>query len=119
MAHNLFHLLAEGKSVLYTWLALFGANIQDSAAITNTETIQILQFVLVGLGAIISIYTVLMLWFSQSLALLVSLLIINRLISVYQPLSCIRSAAGMHEISRPFMAVPRPPEYLARSPGSL
>lgn len=57
MAHNLFHLLAEGKSVLYTWLALFGTNIQDSAAITSIDTIRILQFALVGLGALISLYT--------------------------------------------------------------
>lgn len=57
MAHNLFHLLAEGKSVIFTGLSLFGKNMQGSAAITSIETIQILQFALVGLGALISIYT--------------------------------------------------------------
>jgi hypothetical protein len=57
MAHNLFHLLAEGKSVIFTGLSLFGINMQGSAAITSIETIQILQFALVGLGTLISLYT--------------------------------------------------------------
>lgn len=57
MAHNLFHLLAEGNSVLITGLSLFGINLQKSAALTGNETIQILQFILIGLGALLSLYT--------------------------------------------------------------
>ena len=58
MAHNLFHLLAEGKSILYTGLALVGVESHgESAAIFGTETIRILQFIILGLGAAASIYT--------------------------------------------------------------
>ncbi len=58
MAHNLFHLLAEGKSVFYTGLALFGIINQDaSLALAGTETIRNLQFSLLGLGALASVYT--------------------------------------------------------------
>lgn len=58
LAHNLFHLLAEGKSVLYTALALFGIqNDGASAALAGMESIQILQFALLGLGTLASIYT--------------------------------------------------------------
>jgi len=57
MAHNLFHLLAEGNSVLITGLSLFGVNLDKSAALAGNETIQILQFSLIGLGALLSLYT--------------------------------------------------------------
>lgn len=57
MAHNLFHLLAEGNSVLITGLSLFGVNLDKSAALAGNETIQILQFILIGLGALLSLYT--------------------------------------------------------------
>lgn len=57
LAHNLFHLLAEGKSVFYTGIALFGINVQGPTAIAGNDTIQILQFILVGLGTFLSIYT--------------------------------------------------------------
>ncbi|MCL5781624.1 MAG: 4Fe-4S binding protein [Firmicutes bacterium] len=58
MAHNLFHLLAEGKSVLYTGLALFGIkNEGASAALVSMETIVFLQYLLLVLGTLASIYT--------------------------------------------------------------
>jgi ferredoxin len=58
LAHNLFHLLAEGKSVLYTSLALFGVqNENASTAVVGMGTIQFLQFSLLGLGTLASIYT--------------------------------------------------------------
>lgn len=58
IAHNLFHLLAEGKSVIYTFLALFGVDTHGlSAAILSNSTIQILQFALIALGTFGSIYT--------------------------------------------------------------
>jgi ferredoxin len=58
IAHNLFHLLAEGKSIFYTAIALFGQEVHGaSPAILGMETIQSLQFVLLGLGFIGSLYT--------------------------------------------------------------
>ena len=58
LAHNLFHLLAEGKSVLYTGIALIVPGFKGgSAALVSNELIQLLQFVLIGLGLAASIYT--------------------------------------------------------------
>ena len=58
IAHNLFHLLAEGKSVFYTFIGLFGVEVHNaSTAILDTATIQVFQFILIGIGAIGSIYT--------------------------------------------------------------
>ncbi|HBV85638.1 MAG TPA: ferredoxin [Desulfosporosinus sp.] len=58
IAHNLFHLLAEGKSVIYTFVALFGVDTHGaSAAILSNSTIQLLQFGLIALGTFGSIYT--------------------------------------------------------------
>ncbi|GAB6179900.1 4Fe-4S binding protein [Desulfotomaculum defluvii] len=58
MAHNLFHLLAEGKSVLFTGLALFSIkNEGASAALVGMGTIVFLQYALLALGTFASIYT--------------------------------------------------------------
>ena len=63
IAHNLFHLLAEGKSVWYTFLGLFGGGPHGqgiegaSTAILDNATIQALQFILVFLGAALSLYS--------------------------------------------------------------
>lgn len=52
MAHNLFHLLAEGKVVVFTALPLLGRVASDeSTALAGPGLIQILQFVLLALGA--------------------------------------------------------------------
>ena len=59
ISHNLFHLLAEGKSILYTGLALFGVDSHGaSAALVSTPMIQVMQFGLVGLGFFGSLYIV-------------------------------------------------------------
>jgi hypothetical protein len=59
IAHNLFHLLAEGKSILYTGLALFGVESHGaSTALVSMDVIQFLQFGLLGLGFIGSLYIV-------------------------------------------------------------
>jgi polyferredoxin len=50
IAHNVFHMLAEGKSILYTGLALFGVDLHGNSALVSTPTIQMLQFGLVGVG---------------------------------------------------------------------
>jgi polyferredoxin len=59
IAHNLFHLLAEGKSIVYTALGLFGTEVHGaSPAILDMGTIQVLQFGLIALGLIGSLYAV-------------------------------------------------------------
>jgi hypothetical protein len=58
IAHNLYHLLAEGKSVFYTSLKLFGYDSGGaSAALVSTPTIQILQYVVLAIGIVGSAYT--------------------------------------------------------------
>ena len=57
VAHNLFHLLAEGKAVVFTALALGGIESHGSSpALVGPETIQVLQFLLLGLGVLGSLY---------------------------------------------------------------
>jgi polyferredoxin len=57
-AHNLFHLLAEGKSVFYTAMAALGVEGHGgSAAFVSTPTIQVLQYVIVAAGIAGSAYT--------------------------------------------------------------
>ena len=58
IAHNLFHLLAEGKSVFYTAMELFGSpSSAASTAIFSSSTIQMLQYIIIVIGALGSIYT--------------------------------------------------------------
>ncbi|WP_368487545.1 4Fe-4S binding protein [Clostridium sp. BJN0013] len=58
IAHNLFHLLDEGKSIVYTAMGVLGMQIPNSsAAMLDTSTIQALQYILIFLGTIGSIYT--------------------------------------------------------------
>lgn len=58
VAHNLFHLLAEGKAVFYTAITLLGYEVQvGSPALLGSGTIQFLQYSLVILGTIGSLYT--------------------------------------------------------------
>lgn len=57
IAHNLFHLLAEGNSVFYTVAALFGGHQSGSNALVGNGTIQVLQFALLALGLAGSLYT--------------------------------------------------------------
>ena len=58
VAHNLFHLLAEGKSVLYTIGSVFGASASGSTALVGMGTIRVLQFIVLALGLVGSLYTV-------------------------------------------------------------
>ena len=57
VAHNLFHLLAEGKSVYYSVATLFGSHSTGSAEIAGAKTIQFLQFTILALGLWGSLYT--------------------------------------------------------------
>lgn len=56
LAHNLFHLLAEGGSVVTTTAALFGVTIQQDAALAGNGTIRLLQFGLLAAGMTGSLY---------------------------------------------------------------
>jgi predicted membrane channel-forming protein YqfA (hemolysin III family) len=59
IAHNLFHLLAEGGSVYITGATFFGLKLPNiSPALLNGMTIQILQYVLIVLGVVGSLYAV-------------------------------------------------------------
>ena len=58
LAHNLFHLLAEGKSILFTGMSVIGMNVSEqSTALVSVGTIQMLQYALLVIGALGSIYT--------------------------------------------------------------
>ncbi len=58
IAHNLFHLLAEGGTVYLTGAAFFGREVQNvSPALLDGLTIQILQYALIALGVAGSLYT--------------------------------------------------------------
>jgi polyferredoxin len=58
LAHNLFHLLAEGGSVVTTLVELFGGSrAEGSVALVGTGTIQVLQYVLLAIGVALSLYT--------------------------------------------------------------
>lgn len=58
IGHNLFHLLAEGKSIFYTGLALLGKQVGHglSPAILSMSAIQGLQYALIALGFLGSSY---------------------------------------------------------------
>jgi len=56
VAHNMFHLLAEGKTVLFTVGALFGQHQEGSAALVGNGKILVLQFAILALGLAGSLY---------------------------------------------------------------
>ena len=58
IAHNLFHLFAEGKAVWFTFVAFLGfVQPEGSAALLSAQTIQGLQYGLIVLGTVGSLYT--------------------------------------------------------------
>ncbi|MFA4836905.1 MAG: 4Fe-4S binding protein [Dehalococcoidia bacterium] len=58
IAHNLFHLLAEGRSVFVTGMEFAGREVSDtSPGLVGDTTIQILQYMLIVLGVAASLYT--------------------------------------------------------------
>lgn len=57
IAHNLFHLLAEGKAAVFTVAGLLGAApASGSGAVAGAGTIQVLQYVVLVLGTVASLY---------------------------------------------------------------
>ena len=60
IAHNLFHLLAEGKAVVQTAMPLLGRPAPGgSPALVGPTTISVLQYAVLALGAAASVYAVL------------------------------------------------------------
>lgn len=57
VAHNLFHLLAEGKAVVFTVGGLVGAEGSGSTAVAGSTTISLLQYALLGSGIALSLFT--------------------------------------------------------------
>lgn len=58
LAHNLFHILTEGKAIWFNTAALFGANMSGDLGILPGSTVQLLQFAIILLGFVGSMYTV-------------------------------------------------------------
>jgi len=56
MAHNLFHLLGEGLSVPRAIVRAFGGDISGDMAILNTATIEVLQYMTLGVGVFATVY---------------------------------------------------------------
>ena len=57
IAHNLFHLLSEGKAAVMTVLGLVGVDgSTTSPGVASTGTIQVLQYALIALGTAASLY---------------------------------------------------------------
>lgn len=57
IGHNMFHLLAEGKSIFFNLAGLFGYHVTGSPAVVSPGMLQILQFAVLGLGIGGSIFT--------------------------------------------------------------
>jgi polyferredoxin len=59
IAHNLFHLLAEGKAVVYTAMEAAGQQVEaGSTSLVSMPVIQLLQYGLIALGALASLYVI-------------------------------------------------------------
>ncbi len=56
IAHNIFHLLAEGKSVLGAFLGLFTGNVNLEGTIASSSLISSLQYTLIILGSAGTLY---------------------------------------------------------------
>ena len=56
LAHNLFHLLEEGKSIIGAFLGLFTGNVTTSGALAGPSTIKGLQYALIIAGGIGTLY---------------------------------------------------------------
>ncbi|MHB1345450.1 MAG: 4Fe-4S binding protein [Thermoleophilia bacterium] len=56
MGHNLFHLLGEGLAVPRSIMEFFGGTWTYGDALLNTPTIQVLQYLMLGAGAVATAY---------------------------------------------------------------
>ncbi|PGV47820.1 ferredoxin [Bacillus sp. AFS037270] len=58
LAHNLFHIITEGKAIWYNSAALFGMNVtRGDLAFAPASSVQMLQYIIIVIGMIGSIYT--------------------------------------------------------------
>ncbi|TCS74958.1 4Fe-4S binding protein [Effusibacillus lacus] len=58
VAHNLFHMVTEGKAVWFNTVSLFGVNLTGDPSFASATTVQFMQYGLILLGMAGSIYTV-------------------------------------------------------------
>lgn len=56
LAHNLFHLLAEGKSILGAFVGLFTGKVSFSGPIVSSPVVTGLQFALIAVGSLGTLY---------------------------------------------------------------
>jgi hypothetical protein len=58
LAHNLFHIITEGKAIWYNTAALFGMNVtRGDLAFAPASSVQMIQYIIIVIGTIGSIYT--------------------------------------------------------------
>ena len=58
LAHNLFHIITEGKAIWYNSASLFGVHVtRGDLAFAPASTVQMLQYIIIVIGTIGSIYT--------------------------------------------------------------
>jgi len=58
LAHNLFHALTEGKAIWFNTVSLFGYEISGNVSLASTGVVQFLQYAVVVLGLVGSVYAV-------------------------------------------------------------
>ncbi len=58
LAHNLFHIFTEGKAIWFNSMGLFGMESNpESLALASTSTVQMIQYIIIGIGLIGTTYT--------------------------------------------------------------
>lgn len=58
LGHNLFHIITEGKAIWFNSLSLFGSKVTTGdLSLASTSTVQLLQYLIIGIGFIGSTYT--------------------------------------------------------------
>jgi ferredoxin len=87
LAHNMFHMITEGKAVWYNTIGLFGGSVSTGdLGFATASSVQILQYTVIVLGLIGSIYTVYRIGKKSSFKTLLpyySLMILLAAINVY------------------------------------
>lgn len=58
LAHNLFHMITEGKAVWFNTVSLFGYKLTGEVGLASMGTVQIMQYFVILFGLIGSTYTV-------------------------------------------------------------
>jgi ferredoxin len=87
LAHNLFHIITEGKAIWYNTASLFGMNVtRGDLAFASAPTVQMLQYIIIAIGMLGSIYTAYRIGNKGSLKALMpyySLMIVLAVINIY------------------------------------